>query len=124
MGDLSKICGMPIPRQCNTCPTVSWTGGGWDRYRLPPDSPLANGSEWLFFVDPQTQLPVRVEGIVRDKSGAVRVRLACTEFSFRECDASLFELTPPEGYQLQKFEDARSEPVAITAARPECNDRV
>ncbi len=101
------------PKAVQHLPDRELDGRRVNQYRLPPDSPLANGSEWLFFVDPQTQLPVRVEGIVRDKSGAVRVRLACTEFSFRECDASLFELTPPEGYQLQKFEDARSEPVAM-----------
>ena len=85
-----------------------------NRYRIPPDSPLANGEEWLFFVDLQTQLPVRVEGVVRDKSGRLLVRLACTDFSFRECDASLFELSPPKDYRLQKVEAARRpEPVAI-----------
>lgn len=87
-----------------------------DRYRIPPGSSLANGAEWLFFVDKQTQLPVRAEGILRSKSGLMLVRLACTDFSYQECNASLFELPPPKDYRVQKLAASTSEPVA-TAPR-------
>lgn len=73
-----------------------------NRYRIPPDSPLAEGAEVLFFVDPQTQLPARIESALRDKNGRIFVRLACTDFSFEPCDASLFELVPPKDYRLQR----------------------
>jgi len=101
------------PKTVQHLPDSELDGRQVNRYRIPPDSPLAKGVEWLFFVDLQTQLPVRVEGVIRDKSGRIRARLACTDFSFGECDASLFELTPPEDYRVQKVGAASPEPVAI-----------
>jgi outer membrane lipoprotein-sorting protein len=89
-----------------------------NRYRISPDSPLAHGVESLFLVDPRTQLPVRVESVVKYKDGRLRVRLACTDFSFGECDASLFELKPPDDYRVQRVranrpESPAPEPVAV-----------
>jgi hypothetical protein len=101
------------PRTAQHLPDGELDGRRVNRYRIPPDSPLANGCEWLFLVDLQTQLPVRVEATVRHNSGQILARLACTDFSFGECDPALFELTPPEGYLIQKIGTASPEPVAI-----------
>ncbi len=101
------------PRAVQHLPDRQLDGRQVNQYRIPPNSPLAKGAEWLYFVDLHTQLPVRVECVVRDKSGRICVRLACTAFSFRECDASLFELRPPADYRVQKVGAARPEPVAI-----------
>ena len=76
-------------------PDAEVDGRKVNRYRIPPDSPLAQGSEGLIFVDPRTQLPVRVDGIGRDNDGRVIIRLVCTDFLFEPCDASIFDLVPP-----------------------------
>jgi hypothetical protein len=101
------------PKSAQHLPDGEWDGRQVDRYRIPTDSPLANGAEWLFFIDKQTQLPVRAEGILRLKGGRMLARLACTDFSYQECAASLFELAPPNDYRVQKLATPRSEPVAI-----------
>lgn len=103
------------PKTVQHLPDAELDGRPVNRYHIPPESALANGVEWLFFVDLQTQLPVRVEGVVRDKSGRILVRLACTDISFRECDASLLELKPPRDYRLQKVAvGTRPEPVEVS----------
>ena len=101
------------PKTVQHLPDRELEGRQVNLYRIPPESPLAKGMESLTFVDQQTQLPVRIEAVLRHKSGRILARLACTDFSFRECDASLFELTPPEDYRVQKVGAASPEPAAI-----------
>jgi hypothetical protein len=112
-GDFVEKLRNADPKTVQHLPDGEWDGRQVDRYRIPPDSPLANGAEWLIFVDKQTQLPVRAEVVLRSKSGRMLVRLACTDFSYQECDWSLFEMAAPNDYRVQKLAASRSEPVAI-----------
>jgi hypothetical protein len=100
-GDFVEKLRNADPKTVQRLPDAEWNGRQVHRYRIPPDSPLAEGAEALFFVDPQTQLPVRIESIGRDRDGRIFVRLAATDFSFEPCDASLFDLVPPRDYRLQ-----------------------
>jgi hypothetical protein len=102
-------------------PDTELDGRRVERYRILPDSPLGEGTESLLFVDPQTKLPIRSEATGRDNDGRVLARAVLTDFSFDPCDASLFELVPPEGYHLEKAEAteaALSSPFAEIAPLP------
>lgn len=106
------------PKTVQHLPDRELDGRQVNVFRIPPESPLAHGTESLYFVDPGSHLPVRSESVVRHKDGRTAVRLVCSEFSFGECDASLFDLSPPGGYTVEKFEvgAARPEPVPVAVA--------
>ena len=57
----------------------------------------------LVSVDPQTHLPVRIE-YTTDKVGGL-LHVVCKDFSFDERDPSLFAMVPPEGYQVEEYQE-------------------
>ena len=74
-----------------------------ERYRVLPESPLSGGVEMLVSVDPQTHLPVRIESTT-DKLGGL-LHVVCKDFSYDERDPSLFAMVPPEGYQVETYQE-------------------
>lgn len=63
------------------------------------DSPMASITLWG---DSKTGLPLRIDTVM---SGAPRIDVAMTDFEINvDLDASLFDTTPPTGYQVQTFE--------------------
>jgi hypothetical protein len=60
--------------------------------------------ERTIWVDPETQLPVRIEEAAQDGQGNV-VHLVTTDIMFDvDIDIRLFSLEPPEGYELKKVD--------------------
>jgi hypothetical protein len=56
---------------------------------------------WKVWVDPKTELPIRLEGSVEDENGK-KVKQAMYDIEFDQpLDPSLFSFTPPEGYTVQ-----------------------
>jgi outer membrane lipoprotein-sorting protein len=63
------------------------------------DSPMAMVTLWG---DPETGLPVRIDTVM---SGAPRIEVTMSEFEIDvDLEVSLFDTTPPAGYQVQTFE--------------------
>jgi hypothetical protein len=69
--------------------------------------PEAQTTAW---VDPQTKLPLRIETVTRE-DGATTTEITSIVAFDRPLDPKLFDLTPPEGYQVETF--------GVPALRPE-----
>jgi hypothetical protein len=64
----------------------------------------------IAWVDPQTRLPLRIEAVTRE-DGATTTEITSIIAFDRSLDPALFDLTPPEGYQVETF--------GVAALRPE-----
>jgi outer membrane lipoprotein-sorting protein len=60
--------------------------------------------EITVWVDPETQLPVRIEETVEDAQGNTGHAITTDIVFGAELDESLFSFEPPEGYKLQDFD--------------------
>jgi len=66
------------------------------------DSPMAMVTLWG---DPKTGLPVRIDTVMSGAPLMTRVETTMSDFEIDvDLEASLFDTTPPEGYQVQTFE--------------------
>jgi hypothetical protein len=64
-----------------------------------PKLPEAQTTVW---VDPQTKIPLRIETVTRE-DGATTTEITSIIAFDRPLDAKLFDLTPPEGYEVETF---------------------
>jgi hypothetical protein len=64
-----------------------------------PKLPEAQTTAW---VDPQTKIPLRIETVTRE-GGATTTEITSIIAFDRPLDAELFDLTPPEGYEVETF---------------------
>jgi len=77
-----------------------------------------NADDIHIWVDPQTQLPIQIEGTFETAPGRV-FQLVTTEIVFdSELDQSLFSLEPPAGYERQQ-----QEPAPLLQRNPELANR-
>lgn len=93
-------------------PDVELDGRRVNRYRAP-QGVFEAGVEFLVFVDPQTQLPVRVECVVRDSEGRRLLQVVCKDFSYEPLDPTLFDLVPPAGYRVERPPPPPPPPVEV-----------
>ncbi|MHB1035890.1 MAG: LolA family protein [Pirellulales bacterium] len=84
-----------------------------ERYRIPPEAPIAAGAEMLVSVDPRTHLPVRIDLTVTTAGGGP-LHIVCKAFSFDQRDPSLFAMVPPAGYQVDSSSVPESQVVPET----------
>ncbi len=70
----------------------------------------------IAWVDPQTKLPLRIETVTRE-DGATTTDITSIIAFDRPLDPELFNLTPPEGYQVETFGVAALRPEPAAKAR-------
>jgi hypothetical protein len=78
-----------------------------------PKPPEGQTTAW---VDPQTKLPLRIETVTRE-DGATTTEITSIIAFDRPLDPGLFDLTPPEGYQVETFGVAALRPEPAPAAK-------